>query len=46
VVKCSGVDLEVLSEDFTRDVCKPVSELEGRVFAKVAIVEDLRKRDH
>ena len=43
VVKRGLVDLEVFGKHFFRHVCKPVRQLEGRVFAEVTVVEDLGK---
>lgn len=41
VIECRGVDLEVLCEDFFRDVRHPVGHGESRVLAELAVVEDL-----
>ena len=42
VGECGRVDLEVLRKDFDGDMGHPVGQEEGRVFAEVANVHDLR----
>lgn len=42
MVECRRVDLEVLREDLAWDMREPVGELEGRVLAEVAVIENLK----